>query len=103
MLNLRGADAVGQRAERPMGCGVAVAAHNGHARQGPALLGADDMHDPLPDIRNGIVMDAEISRILVEGRNLNAAIFGHLIGVIAPGGGGHVVVRHGDRLVGRAH
>ena len=45
VLDLRGADAEGQRAERAVRRGVAVAAHDGHARQGQALLGADHVHD----------------------------------------------------------
>ena len=45
VLDLRGADAEGQRAEGAVRRGVAVAAHDGHARQGQALLGADHVDD----------------------------------------------------------
>ena len=64
MLDLAGADAKGQRAERAMGGGVRVAAHNGHPRQGQPLLRSDDMHDPLPRIGHIIEGEVEISRIL---------------------------------------
>ena len=47
VLDLGGPDAEGERPEGPMGGGVAVAAYDRHARLGEALLGADDVHDPL--------------------------------------------------------
>ena len=47
VLDLAGADAEGQRAEGAVGGGVAVAAHDRHARLGEALLGADDVDDAL--------------------------------------------------------
>jgi hypothetical protein len=48
VLDLGRADAEGQRAEGAMRRGVAVAADDGHARQGEALLRPDDVHDALP-------------------------------------------------------
>ena len=45
VLDLAGADAEGDRPEGAVGGGVGVAAHDGHARLGQALLGADDVHD----------------------------------------------------------
>ena len=60
MLHFRSADAEGQRAERAMGGGVAVAADDGGAGQGPALLRADDMDDALARIVHGEIFDAEI-------------------------------------------
>ncbi len=101
VLDLGGADAVGQRAERPVGRGVAVAAHDRHARQGPALLGADDVHDALPHVADRVVVDAELGGGGVERLDLDAAVL-----VLDPLGaverGGHVVVGHGDGLAGRA-
>ena len=47
MLDLAGADAEGQRAERAVRRGMAVAADQRGARQGEALLGPDDMDDAL--------------------------------------------------------
>ena len=50
MLDLAGADAVGERAEGAVRRGMAVAADDGHAGQGEALLGADDVDDALPAV-----------------------------------------------------
>ena len=47
VLDFGRADAVGERAERAMRRGVAVAAHDRRAGQGEALLGADDVDDAL--------------------------------------------------------
>ncbi len=94
---------MGQRPERAVGGRVAVAANHGHAGQGPALFRADDMHDPLADVGYGVIVNAEILGILVERGNLDAAVFGHLCRIFASGGGGHIVVGHGDSLVWRAH
>ncbi len=47
VFHFRSADAEGQRAERAVRAGVAVAANDGHARLGNAQLRTDDMHDPL--------------------------------------------------------
>ena len=49
VLDLAGADPEGQGAERPVGGRVAVAADDGHARLGEALLGADHVDDALPE------------------------------------------------------
>jgi hypothetical protein len=103
MLHLGRADAVRQRAEGAVRRGMAVAADHGHAGKRPALFGADDMHDALPHVADGVVMDAELLGVLVERRDLDAAVLGHLIGIVAARRRGHVVVGHGDGLVGRAH
>ncbi len=60
MLDLRGADAMGQRAEGAMRRGVAVAADDGGAGQGEALLGADDVDDALALVALVEILDAEI-------------------------------------------
>lgn len=103
VFDLGCADAVGQRAERTVGRGVAIAAHNGHARQGPALFGADDMHDPLPHVGHRVIVDAEILGVFIKCCNLNARILGHGFGIGAVQRRGHVMVRHGDGFVGCAH
>ena len=56
----RRADAVRQGPEGAVGRGVAVAADDGHAGLGPALLRADDVHDALPDVVDAVVFDAEV-------------------------------------------
>ena len=50
MLDLGGPDAEGERAEGAVGRGVAVAADDGRARLGQALLGPDDVDDALAHV-----------------------------------------------------
>ena len=69
----RGADAVRQRPEGAVGRGVAVAADDGHARLGPALLRADDVDDALADVADAVVLDAEVLGVLLQGLDLDAA------------------------------
>jgi hypothetical protein len=66
MLDLGGADAVRQRAERAVRRGVAVTADNGGARQREALLGADDVDDALTLVVFVEILDAEFARVLGE-------------------------------------
>ena len=61
VLDFRGADAVGERAERAVGRGVAVAAHQRDAGQREALLGADDVDDALPLVELVVVFEIEES------------------------------------------
>src|SRR5688500_11887384 len=58
-----GAAAVRERAERPMGRGVAVAAHDGGAGQCETLLGSDHVHDALTAIMLVEIFDAELARV----------------------------------------
>ena len=55
VLDLARADAEGERAERAVGRGVAVAAHDRHARQRAALLGPDDVDDALAGVAHRVV------------------------------------------------
>jgi hypothetical protein len=64
VLDFRGADAVRQRAERAVGRGVAVAAHDGGAGQREALLGADDVNDALALVEFIVIFDAEFPGVL---------------------------------------
>ena len=68
VLDFRGADAVRQRAEGAVGRGVAVAADDGHAGQGKALLGADDVDDALALVEGVVIFDAEIAGVLGQRR-----------------------------------
>src|SRR5882672_1570242 len=55
-LDLRGADAESERAERAVRRGVRVTTDDHHSRLGEAELGADDVHDaltPAPDLVEG--------------------------------------------------
>ena len=101
MLDLGGADAVGQRAERAVGRGVAVAAHDGGAGQGEALLGPDHMDDALAAVALVVILDAEIARVLRQRFDLDRRL--RIVDALGAVGGRHVVVDHGQRLLRRAH
>ena len=64
MLDLGRADAVRQRAEGAMRRGMAVAADDGRAGQGEALLGPDHMDDALALVALVVIFDAEIAGVL---------------------------------------
>ena len=66
VLDLARADAEGERAERAVGRGVAVAAHDRHAGQRAALLGPDDVDDALAGVAHREVRDAELGRVLAQ-------------------------------------
>jgi hypothetical protein len=102
MLDFRRADAVGERAEGAMRRGVAVAADDGHPRQGEALLRPDNVDDALPAVGLVIIFDAEIGGVLRQRLDLNAA-FLVLDAEFAVGRGRHVVVDDGQRLRRLAH
>ncbi len=100
MLDLGGADAMRQRAERAVGGGVAVAADDGGAGQRKALLGADDVHDALTPVEFVEILDAEFLRVLRHHPYLFGAFrIGIGFGAV---GGRDVVVDHGQRLLRRA-
>ena len=100
VLDLAGADAEGQRAERAVGGGVAVAAHDGHAGQRAALLGGDDVDDALAGVAHREVGDAELGGVLAQHLDLAGRdrVGDRLVDV----GRGDVVVLGGDREVGAA-
>ena len=101
MLDFGSTDAVGERAERAVGRGVAVAAHDRGARQGEALLGPDDVHDALAAVELVEILDAELARVLGERDDLHRAL-GILVRLAAVGGR-NVVIDHRERLLRRAH
>ena len=88
-----------QRPERAMGRGVAVAAHDGGAGQGEALLRADDVDDALAGIELVEIFDAELARIGGERLDLHAA-FG-VRDAVAAVGRLDVVVDDRERLARR--
>ena len=101
VLDLAGADAEGQRAERAVGGGVGVAAHDGHAGLGEAQLGANHVDDTLVGVAQGVQAHAELLGVLAQGVDLSAArdVRDRLINVDR----GRVVVLGGDRQVGATH
>ena len=62
MRHIRGADAERQRAERAMGCCVAVATDDRQARQGQPLFGSNNVDDALAR-----VVEAEHLQLVVRG------------------------------------
>ena len=95
------ADAEGEGAEGPVGGGVAVAAHDGHAGQGQPLLGADHVDDALAGAAHRVLDDAELGGVGPQHLDLLARdrVGDRLVDV----GGGDVVVLGGDGQVGAAH
>ena len=97
VLDLRRADAVGQRPEGAVGGGVAVTADDGGARQREALLRAHHVDDALALVELVEILDAEFGSVLGQRLDLDAAfLFGDALGAV---GGRHVVVDHGQRLL----
>ena len=101
MLNLGGADAVGERAEGAVGGGVAVAADDRGSGQSEALLRPDDVHDALPHVELVVIFDAELARVLGQLLDLLAAL--RIGDAAAAVGGLDVVVDDGERLVRCPH
>ena len=101
MLDLGGADAVGERAEGAVGGGVAVAADERGARQREALLGPDDVDDALALVELVEIFEPEQLGVLGQIGDLRRA-FRVGVGQVAVGGR-HVVVDHAERLFRRAH
>src|ERR1700691_1002624 len=101
MLDFRGADAMGERAERAVRRGVAVAAHDRRARQRGALLRPDDVYDDLAMVDLVVVFDADLARVLRELLDLQPALG---IGDAAAAVGRlDVVIDDGERLFGRPY
>ena len=101
VLHFRGADAERQRPEGAVGGGVGIAADDGQAGQGEALLRADDVDDALALVGHGEIGDIEVGAVLVQGLHLDPRF-----GVLDAGravGRGYVVVGHGQGGVGPSH
>ncbi len=93
-LDLAGADAERQRAERAVGGGVRVAADDGHARLRQAQLRADDVDDALVRRADGVDRDAELGAVALqlldlEGRLLVEDGQRSVVGRDGVVGGGH--------------
>ena len=101
VLDFRGADAVGERAEGAVRGGVAVAAHDGGAGQREALLRPDDVDDALALVELVEILDAEILGVLRHDGDLLGA-FRIGIGLRAIRGR-HVMIYYGQRLLRRMY
>ncbi len=101
VLDLARADPERQRAERAVRGGVAVAAHDRHARLREALFGPDHVHDALARVAHAVEADAEL--LAVPGEHV------HLLGRDRVGqrlveiGRRDVVVHRRDGEVGPPH
>ena len=71
MLNLRGANTMGQSTESTVRRGMGVAADDCHARQSSALLWTYDVHDTLALIRHLQLEDTKFGAVFVQSANLN--------------------------------
>src|SRR5229473_248271 len=92
MLDLAGANSKRQRAERAVSRGMAVAAHDGHARLSQSELGADDMDDALLGRAEVKKLQTELPTVVSHRLDLLCRVFiGNREAAI---GGGDVVV-HG--------
>jgi hypothetical protein len=101
VFDLTRADPEGERAERPVRRGVAVTAHDGHARLGEPELGADDVHDALLRIAHPVEPDARLPAVGLEDIHLPGRDR-VLDGLVEPGRR-HVVVHRRHGQVGPAH
>ena len=101
VLDLTGADAERERAERAVRRRVRVAADDRHARLRDTQLRADDVHDALLDVAHRVELDAELGAVAAQRLDLGAAdrIGDRLVDV----GRRHVVVFGREREVGPAH
>ena len=86
-----------QGPEGTVGGGVGVAADDGHARLGAALLGADHVDDAVTDVAHGEELDAVVGDVPLEGGELQARLFvGHGGHAQALALSGDIVVSHGQ-------
>jgi hypothetical protein len=100
VLDLAGADAERQRAERAVRGRVRVAADDGHAGLGEPELRPDDVHDSLLFMAERVQPDAEVRAVLAQRLDLRAR---DGIGDREQVVGGRVVVFGGDRQIGPPH
>ena len=103
VLDLAGADPERERAERAVGRGVRVAAHDRHPRLGDPQLGADHVHDPLLVRAERVDRDPELLAVALERLHLHARELVPDPSRYRRPVGGDVVVGGGQRAVGTAH
>src|SRR5690606_38582353 len=92
VLDLRGTNTKGQSAHGTVRAGVGVTTNHGHARQGRALLRADNVHNALTHVVHAEFGNAEFFAVGVQGIDLQAR--DRVFNTVLAGGGGDVVVRH---------
>src|SRR5690606_4975180 len=82
----------GQGTYRTVRAGVRVTTNHGHAGQGSALLGTNNVHNALTHIVHAEFGNAELFTVGVQGINLQTR--DRVFNTILTGGGGDVVVCH---------
>ena len=98
LLDLGGADAEGERSQRPVRRGVRIAAHDRLSRQREAKFGADHVDDTLSPVEQGNVGHAECSDVRLERCDLRPRL--RLVDAAAPVAGRDIVIDHCQRRVG---
>ena len=101
MLHFGRADAVRQSAKRPMGRGVAVAAHDGGAGERESLLRANHMNDALALIELVIIVDTEMLGVVGKRCDLNGRV--RIVDPLGAVRRRDIVIHNGQRLLRRAH
>ncbi len=95
---------MGQGPESAVRRGVAVAADDGHAGLGAALLGADHVDDAVADIAHGEELDPPPGDVLAKRLQLQPGFLVlHRVDAERLAFGGDVVVGDGERPVRAAH
>ena len=102
VTDLAGPNTERQRTERAVRAGVAVAAHDRHARLGDPQFGPNDMHDALDVTFNVEEWNTEVRAICSEGANLGGRIV-RPVDLHGPDAGGNGMVHSGESLVRPAH
>ena len=98
MRHLRGADAEGERAQRAVGRGVGIAAHQGQAGLGDSLLRPDDMGDALPLVAE-IEQDPAACRRVLGDRSTRRRCCGSGVSALLRAVAQHIVVRCGEAAI----
>ena len=101
VLDLRGSDAEGHRAERAMRRCVAVSTDDGDAGHREPELRSYDVHDALLDVAERVQAYSELGGIIAQGLDLRAA--GEVGDRLVDGQRRGVVVFRGDREIEPAH
>jgi hypothetical protein len=103
--DLAGADAEGQRAERAVRRGVAVAADDRVARLRDAQLRPDDVHDALPLRAQRVQLDAEVGAVLLQLGDLRGrgVVQDGDLPLLVPGRRGRGVIHRRHGALGAPH
>ncbi len=102
--DLAGADPKCERAKRPVGAGVAIAADHGRSRLRQSQLGCNHVDDSLPLAAQTMKLDSELAAVGFDLSDLGGGLRvneGEL--AVGPAGGRHRMIDGGDGALGPAH